>query len=128
MKRRALLRLSWRFACVGSMGSALPARSTPSDAEARTIDALIQRVGTLSGVVFVRNGTDATPAEAARHLRDKYAYFRGDIATAEDFIRLAGTRSELTGRPYLARMPNGSQRPAADLLHEQLRSVRTQGR
>jgi hypothetical protein len=110
------------------MGAAAPAGATPSDAEAKAIDAVIQRVGALSGVVFVRNGVDAAPAEAARHLRDKYAYFRHDIATAEDFNRLAGTRSELTGQPYLVRLPTGAQRLAADLLHEQLREVRARGR
>lgn len=95
------------------MASAAPAQSTRSDAEAKVIEALIERVAALPGVVFVRNGADAAPAAAARHLRDKYAHFRPEIATAEDFIRLCGTRSELTGRAYAVRLRDGTERPAA---------------
>lgn len=101
------------------------AAATPSDAEARRIEAVIQSVATMSSAVFIRNGAAATPAEAAKHLRDKYNYYRSDIATAEDFIRLCGTRSALSGRAYLVRLPNGRERPAADVLHELLGDIRS---
>jgi hypothetical protein len=128
MRRRSLLHMGYAAACAATIGAAAPARSTPSDSEAKAIEALIERVAAMAGITFVRNGSEATPAAAARHLRDKYAYFRKDIATAEDFIRLCGTRSELTGRVYSVRFRDGTERPAADLLREQLRDVRSHGR
>lgn len=98
--------------------------ATPSDAEARLIEAVIQSIATMSGTVFIRNGATATAAEASKHLRDKYAYYRSEIATAEDFIRLCGTRSALSGRAYLVRLPNGVEQPAADVLSDILAKLR----
>lgn len=106
------------------LGGLPRAEATPSDAESMLIEALIQRVATMTTVSFSRNGTVATSVEAAKHMRDKYAYFRREIVTTEDFVRLCGTRSELTHRAYLVRMPDGSERPAADLLLDEMRSLR----
>jgi len=36
--------------------------------------------------------------EAAEHIRKKYAHFKDQIATAEDFIALSATKSELSGK------------------------------
>jgi hypothetical protein len=104
---------------------AAAAAATPSESEAHLIEAVIRSVATMSQAVFIRNGSTATPAEAAKHLRDKYAYYRGEIATAEDFIRLCGTGSALTGRAYLVRLPNGVERPAAEVLRERLETIRS---
>lgn len=49
-----------------------------------------------------------TPKETARyiagkkaeHIRKKYGHFKDEIATAEDFIALSATKSELTGKKY----------------------------
>ncbi|WP_161635439.1 DUF5329 family protein [Methylomicrobium lacus] len=38
--------------------------------------------------------------EAAEHIRKKYAHFKDQIATAEDFIALSATKSELSGKKY----------------------------
>jgi hypothetical protein len=102
--------------------------ATPPDAEARLIEAVIQSVAVMSSAVFIRNGSNATAAEAAKHLRDKYDYYRSDIATAEDFIRLCGTRSALSGRAYLIRLPSGVERPAADVLRDLLAKARSSAR
>lgn len=99
--------------------------AAPPESEARLIEAVIQSVTTMSQTVFIRNGATASAAEAAKHLRDKYAYYRSDIATAEDFIRLCGTRSALSGRAYLVRLPNGVERPAADVLRDRLEEIRS---
>jgi Family of unknown function (DUF5329) len=37
------------------------------------------------------------------YIKKKYDYFKTQIHTAEDFIALAATKSELSGRPYLVR-------------------------
>lgn len=128
MDRRALLALPAAVAVAIFFGMSPHAAATPSDAESGLIEALIQRVAAMTNVSFSRNGSTATPAEAAQHLRDKYAYFRRDIVTAEDFVRLCGTRSELTHRVYLVKMRDGAERPAADLLLEELRSLRAKPR
>lgn len=128
MTRRLVLTLPAAVATAALMGTVPLAAATPPDAEAVAIEALIQRVAAMTKVSFARNGTTATPVEAAKHMRDKYAYFRRDIVTAEDFVRLCGTRSELTKRVYTVRMPDGTERPAADLLLDELRSIRARPR
>jgi len=128
MTRRLVLTLPAAVATAALMGTSPLAAATPPDAEAVAIEALIQRVAAMTKVSFARNGTTATSVEAAKHMRDKYAYFRRDIVTAEDFVRLCGTRSELTKRAYTVRMPDGTERPAADLLLDELRSIRARPR
>ena len=128
MTRRLVLTLPAAVATASLMATVPLAAATPPDAEAVAIEALIQRVAAMTKVSFARNGTTATAAEAAKHMRDKYAYFRRDIVTAEDFVRLCGTRSELTKRAYTVRMPDGTERPAADLLLDELRSIRARPR
>lgn len=57
-------------------------------------------------------------------MRDKYDYFRRDIVTAEDCIRLCGTRSEMTLQPYLVRKHDGSEQRTADRLDAELHALR----
>ena len=95
----------------------------PSPSAAREIDLLIQRVASMTTRTFVRNGSESKSDEAGRHLRDKYKYFRSEIRTAEDFIRLCGTRSEMTKQPYLVKA-GSTVRPSADVLAEELRQIR----
>ena len=124
VKRRAVSRCGLALAA-GCLGATVrTANATPSAAEAKLIESLIDHVGAMSQAVFIRNGASATAAQAAAHLRDKYDYYRDDIATAEDFIRLCGTRSVMSGRPYSVRMPDGTERPTAVLLEARLRELR----
>lgn len=102
-----------------------PAVAEPDQGEAVLIERLIALVGSSKEVVFVRNGTEATPDAAARHLRDKYDFFSMNIKTADDFIRLCGTRSEATKKPYEVRFPDGHRQPAGEWLGAQLKRMRT---
>lgn len=95
----------------------------PSPTAAQEIDLLIQRVAGMTTRTFIRNGSESSADEAARHLRDKYGYFRREIQTAEDFIRLCGTRSEMTKQPYLVKTGSAA-RPSAEVLTEELRQIR----
>ena len=95
----------------------------PSPTAAQEIDLLIQRVESMTTRTFIRNGNESSADEAARHLRDKYGYFRGEIRTAEDFIRLCGTRSEMTKKPYLVKTGSTVQ-PSAEVLTEELHHIR----
>lgn len=71
-----------------------------------TVDYLIATVAE-SDLVFVRNGKDHTPADAAGHMQRKYDHFRKKIKTPEDFIRLAASKSLMSGKPYTIRFPDG---------------------
>ena len=106
------------------LGGISSASAAPTTTEAALIEALIQRAAAMTNLVFVRNGATASSVEAAKHMRDKYEYFRRDIVTAEDFIRLCGTRSELTLQPYRVRKQDGSEQLTADLLGAELRALR----
>jgi hypothetical protein len=98
--------------------------AAPDEREARLIEQLIELVGSTKEITFIRNGDDATPQAAAKHLREKYDYFHKDIVTADDFIRLCGTRSEMTKKPYEVRFPDGRRQPAAEWLAGQLKRLR----
>jgi hypothetical protein len=74
----------------------------------QTIDYLIDYVGKSNGT-FIRNGASHTPAEAVAHIKAKYEHFKPQIKTPEDFIRLAASKSLLTGKPYLLRTPDGKE-------------------
>lgn len=49
---------------------------------------------------YERNGETYSGREAAEHIRKKYNHFKDEISTAEDFILLSATKSELTGKKY----------------------------
>ena len=100
------------------------AAAEPAPGEAALIERLIDLVGSSKEVVFIRNGSAGTPEAAAKHLRDKYDYFRKDIRTADDFIRLCGTRSEMTKKPYEVRFTDGHLQPAAEWLGARLKEMR----
>jgi hypothetical protein len=78
--------------------SAVLAQATPSDAEDKLIDTLIQRVAKMGTMVFLRNGNEYNAADAAKHMQAKYDYFKKELATAEDFIERCASRSEMTGQ------------------------------
>lgn len=126
--RRAALTLMMAIITVSSLGGTRRASATPANAEAALVEALIQSVAAMTNLMFIRNGATATSVEAAKHMRDKYEYFRRDIVTAEDFIRLCGTRSELTLQPYRVRKRDGSEQLTADLLGAELRALRLKRR
>lgn len=64
-----------------------------------------------SPAVFIRNGQSYPGSAAAEHIKAKAEYYRAEIQTAEDFIRLAATKSALTGVRYQVRQPDGTLEP-----------------
>jgi hypothetical protein len=77
-----------------------------------------------SDCAFIRNGSSYNSKEAAAHIKAKYDYFQNEIKTAEDFIRLAGSKSQFSGRPYLVRTKYGTEMETADWLGEELKEYR----
>ena len=76
----------------------------PTTAARTEIEQLLAFVAK-SGCQFNRNGTWYPAPEASAHLAKKERYLeeRGQIASAEDFIAKAATKSSMTGRPYTVR-------------------------
>lgn len=72
-----------------------------------------------SNCVFIRNDTDYTSKEAAKHLKAKYEYFMHKLKTPEEFIAVAGTKSIISGKPYWVRC-GGHVIPSAEWLTKEL--------
>jgi predicted RNA-binding protein with PIN domain len=104
--------------------AALLAHATPSAAEDKLIDTLIQRVSRMSSMVFLRNGSEYNAADAAKHMQAKYDYFKKELATAEDFIERCASRSEMTGQAYRVKLADGAVRDANEFLNSELRTLR----
>jgi hypothetical protein len=78
-----------------------------------------------SPCAFIRNDVEYDGAHAVAHIQDKYDYYKSEIRSAEDFIRLAASKSMASGRPYLVRC-NATTTPAADWLNKELATFRDQ--
>jgi hypothetical protein len=120
--RRALLTL----AALATL-TAVPAAARAADSDAVATDPaiayLLNAVET-STLTFVRNGKTYDGPAAAKHMREKADYFRKKIHNAEDFIRLAGTKSELTGQPYFVDVRPGDRRRVEGWLRARLGEFR----
>lgn len=91
----------------------------------QTISYLIDYVAN-SKTTFIRNGSSHTPAEAAEHIKAKFAHYKNDIKTPEDFIRLSASKSILSGKPYLVRLPDGKEMHLDAWLTEALKQHRSE--
>ena len=81
----------------------------------------------VSGCEFYRNGTWHDSKTAQAHLRDKYQYLAATnrIATTEDFIEKAATKSSFSGQPYEVRCNGGAIVPSNQWLSVELARLRT---
>ncbi len=77
-----------------------------------------------SHLTFIRNGERHSCDEAASHIAKKYAYFKAQIRTPEDFIRLCASKSLLSGKPYLVETTHGEV-PAEQWLRQILTTYRS---
>jgi hypothetical protein len=87
------------------------------------IDELINYVQ-MSGVRFIRNGSEYSGAEGAQHLRDKLARAGDRVKTTDDFIAGIASKSYLSGKPYLVKFADGHTQPTGDWLRAHLAEVR----
>ena len=74
----------------------------------QSIDYLLKYIAN-SKVVFIRNGTEYTPTQGVDHVKAKYAHFKNEIKTPQDFIRLCASQSLLSKKPYLVRLADGKE-------------------
>ena len=91
----------------------------------REIAGLLQAVGA-SGCEIIRGGTAYPAAQAQQHLRKKYEYLaaRGQLASTEDFVDKAATRSSMLGEAYLMRCGSAPPQPCAQWLQVRLKAMR----
>ncbi len=76
--------------------------------EAAKIRYLIASVATLEGAKFIRNGSEYDAPSAADHLRLKLKNAGKRVRTAEEFIKFCGSKSSMSGEPYLIRFTDGT--------------------
>ena len=76
--------------------------------EASKIQYLIASVETLEGATFIRNGSKYDARSASDHLRLKLKNAGDRVRTAEDFIKHCGSKSSMTGQPYLIKFREGA--------------------
>lgn len=62
-----------------------------------------------SEVTFLRNGSQHTGKEAAKHLKRKFRQVKDEIKTIDDFIVNIGSKSSTTGEEYKVKFPNGEE-------------------
>ena len=89
--------------------------------EAARIRYLVSAIETLRGATFIRNGSEYDSGAAADHLRLKLRSAGKRVKTAEDFIRLCGTRSSVSGEPYRIRFADGTLVETAAFFREALK-------
>jgi hypothetical protein len=118
------------FACLIGFSPMAAPRAAPLPAQVQQeIDFLLDDIGT-SGCEFYRNGSwhDAKAAQA--HVRSKYSFLlaRDLIATTEDFIERAASKSSLSGEPYRIRCGASEEIPADRWLRDELARFRSLNR
>jgi len=94
---------------------------------AATIDYLLAFVAE-SDCTFFRNDRAHTAEEAVNHMQRKYDHFKNKIKTPEDFIRLAATKSLLSGKPYMVKTKAGRLLKSETWLLEALETYRQEQR
>lgn len=90
--------------------------------ETQKIESLIAFIAKQEGV-FLRNGGEYTPGQAAEHLRMKWKKGGSTIKTAEIFIEKLASTSSVSGKPYQIRLKNGQTVNLAPLLRAELKRL-----
>jgi hypothetical protein len=95
-----------------------------ASAEEKKIEALIQHIGALKDVKFIRNGSEYDAKSAAKFLRGKWDAHRADVKTAEDFIAKVATVSGTSGAPYRLRFADAKEMKSGDYLRAELAKLK----
>lgn len=80
--------------------------------ETKEIQILLKKIET-SDILFIRNGEEHSPKEAADHLRSKWKQSGGKTKTKQAFIDQLATKSSMTGELYYVILEDGSKLQAA---------------
>lgn len=88
--------------------------------EDQKIQNLIAYVEGLDKAVFIRNGEEYNPKQAAKFFREKWKRKSDKVKTAKDFILHCASVSSTTGKPYQVRLSDGKTVNTQELLVKQL--------
>ncbi len=105
----------------------LPVTQAAAMSEQDKIRELLRRIET-SGLIFIRNGSEYSSREAAKHLEVKLSKAGPVIRTADLFIEHIATGSSWTGKPYYIKMPDGRLVKSADWLRSILAGIEKKSR
>ena len=105
---------------------ATPGRAALPRSVQAEVDSLLASVEA-SRCSFYRNGNWYDSKAAVAHLRDKYDYLVAHdlIATTEDFIERAATKSSLSGQPYEVKCGASAAVTSSQWLYGQLALLRS---
>jgi hypothetical protein len=119
---------AWLASLLAALMFVSPAHAELSTAARGEIEALLSRLA-VSGCQFKRNGTWYTAAEAQAHLQRKLDYLadRGAVASAEQFIERAATKSSMSGQAYRVRCGGQPAVPSSLWLYPELQALRDAG-
>ncbi|WP_284282469.1 DUF5329 domain-containing protein [Limnobacter litoralis] len=120
-----------RFLMIAILGlfmvfTALAAEASPAKSTQAEINHLLDFVQQ-SDCTYNRNGSAHKGPEARKHIERKLNYYWDDILTTEDFIKLAATKSELSGRVYTVKCPNQPEQTSNAWLTRELMKYREKG-
>jgi hypothetical protein len=110
-----------------SLGAA--AAPTPPAVRAE-IDALMAKMSA-SNCQFERNGSWHSAADAREHLLRKLEYIekrRETLASAEQFIDVAASKSSFSGKPYRVKCAGAEALPSREWLNRELKALRAAGK
>lgn len=92
--------------------------------EKKKIEFLIASLENLKGAKFIRNGSEYDVRQAMEHLRMKLQAAGDRVRTADDFIRLCASRSLMSGKPYMIKLPDGMSMTSEDYFRKKLKEYR----
>ncbi len=98
-----------------SVGMTFGQAKTAAEDLSRTVTYLLDFVAK-SDCTFIRNGKSYTPKEASEHMKGKYEHFKKEIKTPEDFVRLAASKSLVSGQAYRVKTIDGKEFECATWL------------
>lgn len=111
-------------ACLGAAAAPVP------PAVRAEIDGLMTRLSA-SNCQFERNGSWHSAVDARTHLLRKLDYIekqRDTLASTEQFIALAASKSSFSGKPYRVKCGAAEPIPSRDWLNRELKAVRASER
>ncbi|RZA36315.1 MAG: hypothetical protein EOP92_06050 [Lysobacteraceae bacterium] len=107
----------------------LAANAAPTPPAIRAeIDALMARMNA-SNCQFERNGSWHSALDARKHLLRKLEYIenrRDTLASAEQFIDVAASKSSFSGKPYRVKCGSAAPMSSRDWLNRELKGLRAQ--
>lgn len=103
-------------------GTATAAHALSPNEEAR-ISAMLDALERQTDMIFIRNGSEHSAAQAAAHLRLKLDKTRNRLESAEQFIDKVASSSSMSGKPYMVRLPGKPEETANSFLHRLLQQT-----